>query len=212
MGLTSTVIDMLFAGIPEESLIPYALGFVLGCLLSAFFSFRFFKLAIVLSGLAFGYSFGYATLGMLLGDRIGSFNAPLVLGIACAVVFGILAPKFYKALIYFIGGVAGFVIGFALAGGILAAFDYGAASNIVGFVAGVFVAVFFAKLVYKFFKVYIILTSAFIDSFLAAIVLSSLLFGGNEIAMVVFAILGILLGFVAARAQFKMNSGRDLNL
>ena len=212
MGLTSTVIGMLFAGIPEDALVAYALGFVLGCLLAAFFSFRFFKLTIVLYGLAIGYSFGYASLGMLLGDRITSFNAPLVLGIACALVFGILAPKFYKAMIYFIGGVIGYAIGFVLAAGLLSAFGYEGVSGIVGFVAGVFVAVFFAKLVYRFFKVYIIISSAFAGSILAAIVVSSLLFGDSGLALTVFSILGIILGIVATRAQFKMNRGRDLDL
>ena len=207
----TTVGEILFAGIPEEMLLPYAIGFIIGCLLAAFFSFRFFKLTIIFSGLSLGYSFGSVTLGMLLGDRITAFNAPLVLGITCAVIFGILAPKFYKAMIYLFGGIIGFILGFSLAAGFLTAFGYEAVGNIVGFVAGIFAAVLFAKLVYKFFKGYIIITTSFLGSFLAAMIVSTLLFGNSQIAMGVFAILGILLGIVSTRAQFKMNSGRSLN-
>ena len=212
MGTNTAVTDMLFSGIPDDMVVSYLIGFVIGCLLAAFFSFRFFKLTLVLSGAVLGYTFGSASLGMLLGDRITSFNAPLVLGIACAVVFGILAPKFYKALIYFFGGLIGYILGFALTAGLLTSFGYEMAGMVVGFIAGIFVAVLVAKLVYRFFKVYIIITTSFLGSLLMSIVLSSVLFGNNEIAMIVFAILGIVLGVVSARAQFRMNRGRTLNL
>ena len=212
MGNT-TVIDSMLSGSTVSENLPFLIGFVIGCLLAAFFSFRFFKLTIVVEGLVLGYTFGFSSLGMLLSDRITSFNAPLVLGIACALVFGILAPKFYKAMIYLFGGALGFVLAFSLVSSLVSSAWHNSAGDLAGIVVGIIAAVFVAKLVYRFFKAYIILTTSFLGSLLMTSVISASLFGtGNGLITTVFLILGVVLGVVSARAQFRMNRGRTLNL
>ena len=209
---SDTILGQAFAGVPEDLMIPTMVGYIIGCLFAAFFSFRFFKLSIVLMGLAVGYTFGAETLGMLISDRITDFNASLVLGIACGVVCAILAPKFYKLCIHLIGGIIGYIIGDALFYGVVAGMGYETPGLIVGIVAGLVAAFFGAKLLYRFFKPYLIISSAFAGSMLAAIATATLLFGDGDGGIVVFAILGGLLSVVAMFAQFRMNANRDLDL
>ena len=212
MSIETSTLGQLLADIPRDTFYPSLIAVIIGCLLAAFFSFRFFKLSIVLSGAVVGYSFGSVNLGMLIGDRITAFNAPLVLGIICAVVFAILTPKFYKLCIYLLGGILGFVVGESLSIGVLSAFGYEIAGSLVGIVAGIALAIVGAKLLYRFFKPYLIVVSSFVGSVFAAIFTSYLLFGDNEIFIAIFALLGIALGVVSMRAQFKMNEDRDLDL
>ena len=212
MSSDTSTLGQAFAGISNDVLYPVLVGFIIGGLLAAFFSFRFFKITIIFLGAVIGYSFGEATLGMLIGDRITAFNAAFVLGIACAVVFGILAPKFYKLCIYVIGGIIGFSFGMSLTVGLLSGFGYYTAGYLAGIFAGAALAVLGAKLFYRCFKPYIIVSSSFIGSLIAAIFTSFMLFGDNEIAIALFTVLGIILGVISTRAQFKMNRGRELDL
>ena len=207
---TETILANTFEGVPSAMVIPTAIGFIIGCLLAAFFSFRFFKLSIVLIGAFLGFSFGSEDLGMLVSDRIDGFNASLVLGIACALVFAILAPKFYKLCIYLLGGVLGGVIGFMLTRSILLALD--TATVLIMIPVALVFAFFGAKLLYRFFKPYLIISSSLIGSICAATITATLLFGENEVVTGLFAVLGLILSIVAMRAQFRMNRGRSLDL
>lgn len=207
---SETILAETFEGIPGGMLIPFAIAFILGCLLAAFFSFRFFKLSIVLSGALLGFSFGTDDLGMIVSDRIDGVNTSLILGIACALVFAILAPKFYKLCIYLLGGITGGAIGYLLTLNILVAL--GSSVRIITIPIALIFAFFGAKLVYRFFKPYLIISSSLVGSLCAATVLSILIFGDNEVMTGVFAIIGLLFSIVAMRAQFRMNRGRDLDL
>ena len=83
----------------------------------------------------------------------------------------------------------------------------------IGCIIGFLLLAFFgAKLVYRFFKPYLIISSSLVGSLCAATVLSILIFGDNEVMTGVFAIIGLLFSIVAMRAQFRMNRGRDLDL
>ena len=207
---TETILANTFEGVPSAMVIPTAIGFIIGCLLAAFFSFRFFKLNIVLIGAFLGFSFGSEDLGMLVSDRIDGFNASLVLGIACALVFAILAPKFYKLCIYLLGGIIGGVIGFMLTRSILLALD--TATVLIMIPVALVFAFLGAKLLYRFFKPYLIISSSLIGSICAATITATLIFGENEVVTGLFAVLGLILSIVAMRAQFRMNRGRSLDL
>ena len=207
---SETILANTFEGVPSAMVIPTAIGSIIGFLLLAFFSFRFFKLSIVLIGAFLGFSFGSEDLGMLVSDRIEGFNASLVLGIACALVFAILAPKFYKLCIYLLGGILGGVIGFMLARSILVALNM--ATLLIMIPVALIFAFFGAKLLYRFFKPYLIISSSIIGSICAATLTATLIFGENEIVTGLFAILGLILSIVAMIAQFRMNRGRSLDL
>ena len=207
---SETILANTFEGVSSAALIPTAIGCIIGFLLLAFFSFRFFKLSIVLIGAFLGFSFGSEDLGMLVSDRIDGFNASLVLGIACALVFAILAPKFYKLCIYLLGGIIGGAIGYMLTLNVLAAL--GSSVRIIIIPISLILAFFGAKLLYRFFKPYLIISSSIIGSICAAIVLSMLIFGDNEVMAGVFAIVGLILSIIAMMTQFRMNRGRDLDL
>lgn len=207
---TETILANTFEGVPSAMVIPTAIGFIIGCLLAAFFSFRFFKLSIVLIGAFLGFSFGSEDLGMLVSDRIDGFNASLVLGIACALVFAILAPKFYKLCIYLLGGIIGGAIGYMLTLNVLVAL--GSSVRIIIIPISLILAFFGAKLLYRFFKPYLIISSSLIGSICAATITATLIFGENEVVTGLFAVLGLILSMVAMRAQFRMNRGRSLDL
>ena len=207
---SETILANTFEGVSSAVVIPTAIGCIIGFLLLAFFSFRFFKLSIVLIGAFLGFSFGSADLGMLVSDRIDSFDPSLVLGITCALVFAILAPKFYKLCIYLLGGIIGGAIGYMLTLNVLVAL--GSSVRIIIIPISLIFAFFGAKLVYRFFKPYLIISSSIIGSIYAATLTATLIFGENEIVTGIFAILGLIFSIVAMVAQFRMNRGRDLDL
>ena len=207
---SETILANTFEGVSSAAVIPTAIGSIIGFLLLAFFSFRFFKLGIVLIGAFLGFSFGSADLGMLVSDRIDSFDPSLVLGITCALVFAILAPKFYKLCIYLLGGIIGGAIGYMLTLNVLVAL--GSSVRIIIIPISLILAFFGAKLLYRFFKPYLIISSSIIGSICAATLTATLIFGENEIVTGIFAILGLILSIVAMIAQFRMNRGRSLDL
>ena len=209
MGISSSIMQ-LFPGTSKETVIFTMIGIIVGCLLAAFLSFRFFKLSIVLMAMATGFAFGSDDLGMLVADRISGFNAPLVLGITCAVVFAILAPKFYKLCIYLIGGIIGGTLGYTLLIGLMS--ELGIRIGIVTVIGVLACAFIGAKLLYKFFKPYLIISSSFGGSMIAAIFTAMMLFGENDLAVGISLIVGVVISVIAMFTQFKMNAGRDLNL
>ena len=202
-------IDTILA---QQDVAPFLIGAIIGALFAAFFAFRFFKLSLIVSGAFLGYSIGSVTLDMLLSDRITEFNASLVLGLICAVLFAIIVPKFYKLCIYLIGGYLGFFLGIAIVAPVLTAFGYEDIGAIVGVVAGIVLIFPAAKIFVRLFKPYLILSTSFGGSMIAAICTSLLIFGDNAVAILAFALVGLVLTVISAAAQFKMNEDRAFDL
>lgn len=212
MGSETMTLQQLFAENSATELNIAFIALALGFLFVAFFSFRFFKLSLIVFGAATGYSFGSITFGLLLGDSIASFDAAKVIGIALAIVLAILTPKFYKILIYFYGGLLGAVLGFLLSYLVLLTFDLELVGIILGIIFAVLLAVPCAKLLYRLFKPYLIIGTSFIGSSLALGCISLLIFGANELAFEISLLAGLVLGVFAMIAQFKINEDRDLDL
>lgn len=179
------------------------------CLFTAFFGFKFIKLEIILSAIAFGYDLGANTLGKAIGDLIKDFDAGLVLGIACAVLLSIFAIRLYRFYIKFVGGVLGFVLGFVIPNMILTASGQEEVGLIVGLVIGVLLAVLMAKLFIKAFKAIFIVSSSFAGSVFAAVFVAMIIFGNNEAALGASVFVGLVLAVVAIVAQVKMNRGKS---
>ncbi len=86
-----------------------AVALVLGGVALMIWGFKYFKLFVIANAAALG-----GLCGMYLGERIGSTNMPLVMGLAGAVLFGVLAYPSIKYFVGLMGALAGALIGFAL--------------------------------------------------------------------------------------------------
>ena len=213
--------DSVIVSSPFEELIstdttPLMIGLIIGLLFAAFFGFRFFRLSIAVSAAMSGYNFGASTLGILVEDYIDSFDARVVLGFVCAIVFAILAPIFYKAFIYFAGGFFGFALGTALISGIFMGFGLDAIGTILGVIVGLVLVVPAAKLLYKIFKPYLIFTTSLVGSFGATYLTAALIYGSSTERLInsvgIILAVGAILFVVALITQIRMNRGRALNL
>lgn len=209
MGLENMTIEQLFAQFPRSELNAAFIGLLIGSLFLAFFGFRFLKLEIVLSAVVAGYEFGADKLGLAIGDAGLGFNLPVILGIACALIFGLLSFKFYKLYIYLVGGAIGAALGFVIP---FALIENVVISIIVGVILAIVLAILGAKLFYKFFKPIYIFSSSFAGSIMAATYLSLLIFGANESMLGGFIIGGFVLTVVAMIFQFRLNKDRELDL
>ena len=208
MGLENMTIEQLFAQFPRSELNAAFIGLLIGSLFLAFFGFRFLKLEIVLSAVVAGYEFGADKLGLAIGDAGLGFNLPVILGIACALIFGLLSFKFYKLYIYLIGGLFGAMLGVIP----YALIENAVIRIIVSVICAIIFAIIVAKLVYKFFKPIYIFSSSFAGSIMAATYLSLLIFGANESMIGGFIIGGFVLTVVAMIFQFRLNKDRELDL
>lgn len=205
------VLNELLATLPAESLVPYLIGVVIGALISAFFGFRLFKLSVVLSFASFGFLLGNSVLGTALGDGVEGANVALILGIALAVVFGLIALKIYKAMIYFAGGMFGAVFGFIIPAMIFYAFELEIVGLIVGLVLAVVFAILCAKGFMKIMKPLVIIDTAICGMMLAFEALATVILGENVLGFIgIVYLVGLIAGIFAAKTQFKMNKGRAL--
>ena len=213
MGNDTNIFDQLFAGVPDELLISTVASLIISFLFIALFSYRLLKLEIVLSGISLGFTFGHDTLGMLIGESIEGFNASIVLGIVCAILFALLAIKVYKALIYLCGGIVGASIGLMFPMLLLEAFiDSAIIPIIVGIVCAIALAVPFAKLFYKkIFKPLYIITASLVGMIYASMLVAYLILGDDASVLAVSAIIGLILAIPAMIFQFKINKGRTLD-
>ena len=213
MGNDTNIFDQLFAGVPDELLISTVAGMIISFLFVALFSYRLLKLEIVFSGISLGFTFGHDKLGMAIADSIEGFNAPVVLGIVCAILFALLAIKVYKALIYLYGGLLGAMLGFTIPMALISAFvDVAIIPILVGIVCAIALAVPFAKLFYKkIFKPFYILASSLVGMMYTAMLVAYLILGDDISVLAVSMIVGIILAIPAAIFQFKINKGRTLD-
>ena len=211
MGGEMNVLEQMLSSIPQEVLIYTLIGAIIGCLFDALFGFRFIKLMIVLSALSSGYTFGTEELGIGVADIIPGFDISIVIGILCAVIFALLSLKFYKILVYILGGCLGVIFAIIIPSIIFSAAGLDAVGAIVGIVLAIIVAVPSAKLFYgKIFKPYYILCTSF-GGMMGAAMCAVMIFTFDPSAIVAAMLVGLILGIPAAIYQFKTNSGRTID-
>ena len=183
---------------------PTLIVSIILCLFSAFFSFRFLKLSLVISAICAGYTFGAETIGLGLKDIVPGFDVSIIVGILCAIIFSLIAVKIYKYFIYFFGGYFGFVIGLIAT---VLIFGFEGAGLIVGLVLSVVLAIFFAKLFYgKIFKPFYIVCASF-GGMVNAAIYTALIFSKTFEAMLIAMLVGLALGFIAMICQFRICKG-----
>ncbi len=208
----TVTLEQLYASYSQEGVIAIIAGIIIGCLFVAFFGFRFIKIEIILSAALTGYEFGASNLGLAIGDTELGFDAGIILGIACAVIFGLLAIKIYKAYVYFLGGVFGVIVGLLVPILVLGMLEVPESVGVIaGIVAAVLLAVPAAKLFYKLFKGFYIFSSSIIGMVFASAALSLLIFGENDMAVGVAVLIGVVLSVPAMIFQAKINAGRTLD-
>ncbi len=190
-----------------ELVIPIMIGIMIGAIIAAFFGCRLFKVSVIVLLASYGFSIG-SSIGVSIGDEGGILT--LVLGIAFAVLFGLIAIKIYKGLIYFIGGTIGAAIGFTIPSYVCIAMGYEELGNIIGAVVAIIFAILGAKLMLKIFKFLVIIDTALLGSIYSTTALGLILFGENELIAAASVLSGIVLAIVAMKVQFKMNKDREL--
>lgn len=192
--------EVLFASVAWMDT-PTLIASIILCLFSAFFSFRFLKLALVISAFYAGYTFGAETVGLGLKDLVPGFDISIIIGILCAIVFALIAVKIYKYFIYFFGGYIGFVIGLIAT---MLIFGFEGPGLIVGLVLSVVLAIFFAKLFYgKLFKPFYIACASF-GGMVNAAIYTALIFSKDLEAMLLAMLVGFALGLPAMICQFRI--------
>ena len=203
-------LDQLLAQMPEGTQIPTLIGYIIGSLLIAFFGFRLFKLSVVLTTALAGFALGFGVFGTALGDMPNVEIISIVLGIACAIVGGLVAIKLFKAMIYFLGGMLGACLGFLLPYAILEALGQEIIGIIVGIVVAIVFAVIGAKLMFRFYKAIVIIDTAFTGASGMLSALAMLIAPGSDGIYTAVVIGTLILGVLFSRFQFKRNQGREL--
>lgn len=187
----------------------FLIGCIIGYLFVAFFSFKFVKVEIVLSGIVSGYVLGADTIAVALGDRIPASAGP-ILGIVLAIFFGLIAIKLYKAIIYLCGAVMGACIGYIIPYFLFLQFELDVVGIIVGVILAIVCAIIGAKLLMKCFKPYYIVMTSLVGMVSALECLAMLIFPLDSPVALPMIIVGLVLSVFAMKAQFKMNKGKTL--
>ncbi|MBQ7389654.1 MAG: hypothetical protein IJW02_00955 [Clostridia bacterium] len=211
MGNEVNVLEQILSQIPTEILVSTLITTMIACIFDAFFGFKFLRPLVIISAIYTGFDIGSVELGMLVADVGGAGEIlPLVLGIVCAILFGLLALKVYKIAVYIMGGCFGIIFGLCVPMVVFSLFDLSAVGLIVGIILAIVLVVPAAKLFYnKLYKPLYILTSS-IGGMMAAAMCLAMIFT-FDIALIGLAMLiGFVLGILAAIYQFKLN--RDVTL
>lgn len=208
MGSETANLQQAMGQFTTEEIISILPTLVLMGLFIALLSFRFFKIEVTLSALYCGYQFGAFTLGAAIGDSGAGFGASIILGAACAIIFGLLALKFYKALIFITGGLLGGILVFSIAEGVMSLIGIAETMPIVGAVCALALFVPFAKLFVKAFKPFYIILSSWVGCIILTVSVGILFGVSSETVLGVLTVLSIVLAVFASRIQFKINRGR----
>lgn len=203
--------EVIFNGLTAYDL-GYAIGVILSSLFLAFLSFRFYKPLIVLEMALMGFGFGSELLGALVSEETFGFSVAPIFGIAVAIILAIFSIKIYKGLIYFLGGMMGFLIGMLIPTLIFEAFGLDLVGLIVGLIVGVLLARPGAKLMMKIMKPLYIFFSSLSGMTNALYYLGLVLVGEESDLMMIFSLAGLALGIYAMTVQSKMNKDRAFEL
>jgi hypothetical protein len=208
MGSETANLQQAMGQFTTEEIISILPTLVLMGLFIALLSFRFFKIEVTLSALYCGYQFGAFTLGAAIGDSGAGIGASIILGVACAIIVGLLALKFYKALIFITGGLLGGILVFSIAEGVMSLIGIAETMPIVGAVCALALFVPLAKLFVKAFKPFYIILSSWVGCIILTVSVGILFGVSSETVLGVLTVLSIVLAVFASRIQFKINRGR----
>jgi hypothetical protein len=105
----------------------------------AFAGYRFFMFLLPVLGFFFGFSLGAQTVQAIFGEGFLSTVTSWIVGFFSALLFAVLSYLFYFAAVGLLAGALGYSLGTGLMMAI--GFDFGFLVWIVGFIAGVALAV-----------------------------------------------------------------------
>ena len=210
MGAETTVetMEALYSVYPEADIKIVLIAMIVGCLFSAFFSFRLFKFTVVTYGVCLGFLIGLSVFGLLTANAV----VGLVVGVLLAIIFGILSLKFCKIMIYLYGAMLGADIGYTIACELFTQLGLESVGPVVGIFLGFLLAMLGSFLLYKFFKQYVIIGTSITGSLVAISALYLLVFGDNESMLGTFGIAWLVLSGVSMYCQFKMCKDYELDL
>ena len=196
---------------PDMNMTAFLIGAIVGALISAFFGFRLFKLSVVVSFGSLGFVLGCGLFSLAFPEGVEgiSFDIGLIVGLALAVILGILAIKIYKGLVYFVGGMLGALLGFVIIFFVFDALELHLVGILLGIAVAVLLAILFAKGFMKLMKVIVIIETA-LGGMALAFEAAATLIVANESVILVASFVGMLVGIFAAVYQFKANKGVPL--
>ncbi len=203
--------EVIFNGLTAYDL-GYAVGMILSSLFLAFLSFRFYKPLIVIEVALMGYALGAESLGALVSEETFGFSVAPIFGLAVAIIFAIFSFKIYKGLLYFLGGMLGFLVGMLIPSLIFEAFGLDTVGLIAGLIVGILLARPGAKLLMKLVKPLNIFFSSLGGMATVFSYLGMILVGEESSLMMIFDLAGLALGIYAMTVQFKMNKDRAFEL
>ena len=193
--------------LPEEAIPSFLIGTIVTALLSAFFGFRLFKLSVVTSFFVTGFVVGIMLFIVLFGE--GSAVLGMLFGLLLAILLAMISLKLYKAMIYFVGGAWGAMLGFVAPYFILTLLEQEICGVIVGLVAAAAGAFIFAKGFMWLMKFIVIIETAIFGMSLA-FEATATYFTSDQNLILMASLLGLVFGIPAAVYQFKANKGRPL--
>ena len=196
---------------PDMNMTAFLIGAIVGSLISAFFGFRLFKLSVVVSFGSLGFVLGCVLFSIAFPEGVEgiSFDIGLIVGIALAIIFGLVALKIYKGMIYLAGGMLGALLGFVIVFYIFDALGLTVVGIVLGLAVAVLLAILFAKGFMKLMKVMVIIETSLVGMSVAFEAAATLLVA-NESVILVASFVGFLVGIPAAVYQFKANKGVPL--
>lgn len=196
---------------PEMDSTSFLIGAIIGALISAFFGFRLFKISVVISLASAGFTLGYTIFYVIAPEGVDgvAFDFGLIVGLALAIVSGLIAIKLYKAMIYLVGGAWGALVGFVIPFFIFEAMELPLVGVLVGIALAVLMAILFAKGFMKLMKVLVILETA-LGGMALAFEAAAMLVTTDDTLVLVASAVGLFVGILAAVYQFKVNKGRAL--
>ena len=193
--------------LPEAAIPSFLIGTIIASLLSAFFGFRLFKLSVVTSFFATGFVVGIMLFIVLFGEDSAILG--MLFGLLFAILLAMISLKLYKAMIYFVGGAWGALLGFIAPYFILTLLEQEICGVIVGLIAAGIGAFIFAKGFMWLMKFIVIVETAIFGMSLA-FEATATYFTTDQNLIFIASLVGLLFGIPAAVYQFKANKGRRL--
>lgn len=206
--------------------IPVALIAVIALGLFAKNSFKLFKLVLPLLGAAIGAYLGAGLLGKTIADAVPGLAKVIhpiyLVAIVFALIVSLIVSKHVKFTIFLVGAGVGYILIAEIVKGLLLKIPFVVdtavksgivITHVVGFIIAIAVTLLCAIVLKKFFKVVYIIATSIAGMVASAGIAAIFLFASTtiaEIAVLASAVLGLILGIVAAVKQFKSTVGYDV--
>lgn len=175
------------------------------------YSYKLFKLEMTVACLIFGFNVGNSALPSLLSlfvDELpDAIYMPYLLGIICAIVFGVLINVLYKFVVFATGAILGATVGFFVVPMMATNIEF--LSSQIGYWAAVAVFAIIAGVIVLFiFRPFYIVVTSLVGGAGVGALLSIMLMPKESAISIVIFLFGIIFGIVGMIYQLKTTKGK----